>query len=217
MFSFSPASLLSSTYTQTKKSSLSTHKQTLPTGNFFHSFSKRIFSNCLSHNSPASGWPYKFRSRGTTGSSILDQDFVDLCLGRRIQMSGLVHVLFWLEFSLKQLRLLLVLCILVVFRRHPFLGLPSSSMMMILARWIPHKILNRLYHITSEYNAAFVLLELCFKFSILEITYVQQCRKVDCSAFFSCFIDHFFLGSDFGQLPGRNFLEFFKSFWVLLL
>ena len=24
----------------------------------------RIFSNCLSHNSPAKGWPYRFRSRG---------------------------------------------------------------------------------------------------------------------------------------------------------
>ena len=33
-----------------------------------------IFSNCLSHNSPAKGWPYTFRSRGTTGSSILDHD-----------------------------------------------------------------------------------------------------------------------------------------------
>ena len=48
----------------------------------------RIFSNCLSHNSPAKGWPYRFRSRGTTGSSILDHDFGQLCRGRRIQMSG---------------------------------------------------------------------------------------------------------------------------------
>ena len=30
----------------------------------------------------------KFRSRGTTGSSILDHDFGHLCRGRRIQMSG---------------------------------------------------------------------------------------------------------------------------------
>ena len=46
------------------------------------------FSNCLSHNSPARGWPYRFLSRGTTGSSILDNDFSHLCRGRRIQMSG---------------------------------------------------------------------------------------------------------------------------------
>ena len=36
----------------------------------------------------AKGWPYRFRSRGTTGSSILDHDFGHLCRGRRIQMSG---------------------------------------------------------------------------------------------------------------------------------
>ena len=48
----------------------------------------RIFSSCLSHNSPAKGWPYRFRSRGTTGSSILDHDLRHLCRGRRIQMSG---------------------------------------------------------------------------------------------------------------------------------
>ena len=47
-----------------------------------------IFLNCLSHDSPAKGWPYRFRSRGTTGSSILDHDLGHLCRGRRIQMSG---------------------------------------------------------------------------------------------------------------------------------
>ena len=50
--------------------------------------SNKIFSNCLSHNSPAKGWPYRFRSRGTNGSSILDHDLGHLCRGRRIQMSG---------------------------------------------------------------------------------------------------------------------------------
>ena len=48
----------------------------------------RTFSNCLSHNSPAEGWPYRFRSRGTTGSSIQDYDLDFLCRGRRIQLSG---------------------------------------------------------------------------------------------------------------------------------
>ena len=55
---------------------------------FSQPYFNRIFSNCLSHNSPAKGWPCRFRSRGTTGSSILDHDFGHLCSGRRIQMSG---------------------------------------------------------------------------------------------------------------------------------
>ena len=49
----------------------------------------RIFSNCLSHNGLAKGWPYRFLSRETNGSSsILDRDLGHLCRGRRIQMSG---------------------------------------------------------------------------------------------------------------------------------
>ena len=36
-------------------------------GTLHHPFSHMIFSNCLPHNSPASGWPYRFLSRGTTG------------------------------------------------------------------------------------------------------------------------------------------------------
>ena len=44
---------------------------------------KENFSNCFSHNSPP-----KCRSRGTTGSSILDHIFGHLCRGRRTQMSG---------------------------------------------------------------------------------------------------------------------------------
>ena len=57
-------------------------------GTFSHPCSNRIFSKCLSHTRPASGWPYRFRWRGTTESSLLDQDLCHLCRGRRIQMSG---------------------------------------------------------------------------------------------------------------------------------
>ena len=46
------------------------------------------FSQTAFLNSPAKGWPYRFRSRGTTGSSILDHDFGHLCFGRRIRISG---------------------------------------------------------------------------------------------------------------------------------
>ena len=55
---------------------------------FSHPCFNKNFSNCLSYNSPAKRWPYRFRSRRTTGSSILDHDFGHLCRGRRIQMSG---------------------------------------------------------------------------------------------------------------------------------
>ena len=51
---------------------------------FSQPYFNRIFSNCLFHNSPANGWSYRFRSRGTTGSSMLDHDFGHLCFGRRI-------------------------------------------------------------------------------------------------------------------------------------
>ena len=82
----------------------------------------RIFSNCLSHNSPANGWPHRFRPRGTTGFSILDHDLGHLCRGRRIPMSGHSDLDFsttcehlpFLHGCKRILRLLLVLRILVV-------------------------------------------------------------------------------------------------------
>ena len=55
---------------------------------FSHPTSNRISSNCLSHKRPASGCPHKFRSRSTTRSSMLDQDFGHLCRGRRIHTAG---------------------------------------------------------------------------------------------------------------------------------
>ena len=50
--------------------------------------SNRTSSNCLSHKRPASWCRYKFRSRRTTASSILDHDFGNLCRGKRIHLSG---------------------------------------------------------------------------------------------------------------------------------
>ena len=57
-------------------------------GIFSHPSSNKASSNSLSHNNPANGWPYKCRSRSTTGSSILPHDLGHLCRGRRIQTSG---------------------------------------------------------------------------------------------------------------------------------
>ena len=93
IFCFFPPSMISSTYTDKKSpSSRSTNKHS-QFGNFSQPCSIRTFSHCLSHNSPAKGWPYRFRSRGTTGTSILDHDFGHFCRGRRLQMSG--HSDFW--------------------------------------------------------------------------------------------------------------------------
>ena len=88
MICFLPANLMSSTYTDKNdpfSRCTTTHSQF---GIFSQPCFNRIFSNFLSHYSPAKGWPYKFRWRGTTGSSILDHDFGHSCRGRRIQLSG---------------------------------------------------------------------------------------------------------------------------------
>ena len=47
-----------------------------------------LFQVVFPHRKPASGWPCRFRSRGTTASSMLDHDLGHLCRGRRIQMPG---------------------------------------------------------------------------------------------------------------------------------
>ena len=57
-------------------------------GTFSKASSNNAFSNCLSHKSPASWSPYRFRSRGTTSSSIYAHDFGHLCFGIRIHTSG---------------------------------------------------------------------------------------------------------------------------------
>ena len=87
-FCFFPANLMSSTYLNNNSPFPQYTQKNSQCGTFSHPFSKRTFSNYLSLNNPTKGWPYKFRSRGTTGSSILDHDFGHLCRGRRIQMSG---------------------------------------------------------------------------------------------------------------------------------
>ena len=83
-----PANFKSSTYTDKNNPFSRWTKRHSQFGIFSHPCFNRSFSNCFSHNSPAKRWPYRFRSRGTTGSSILDHDFGHLCRGRRIQMSG---------------------------------------------------------------------------------------------------------------------------------
>ena len=75
--------------TQTRIVLFLSSRKSIPISKLFtQPCSNRAFPNCLSHNSPAKGWPYRFRSEGTTGSSMLDNDSGHLCRGRRIQLSG---------------------------------------------------------------------------------------------------------------------------------
>ena len=88
MFRFFTASLISSTYTDKNIHFARLTNKHSQFGTFSQPFFKRTFSNCRSHSSPARGWPYRFRSRGTTGSYILDHDLGHLCFNIRIQTSG---------------------------------------------------------------------------------------------------------------------------------
>ena len=139
------------------------YKETFPSqfGIFSQPCFNRIFSNCLSHNSPAKGWPYRFLSRGMTGSSILDHDLGHLCRCRRIQMSGhsdfgifltiCEHLPFSLGYKLI-LRLLLVHRNLVIWVWYPWFRRPSFEMLKILVQWVLHKTPNRLlqYHLGEQ-------------------------------------------------------------------
>ena len=141
MACFFPTSFMSSTYTDKNRPSSRLTKKHSQFGTLSQQCSNRTFSNCLSHDSPARGWPYIFRSRGTTGSSMLDHDFGHLCFGKRIQISRLSdfgifsndgHLPFWPVCKLI-LRPLLVLRIRVALLWHPWLLLPSFVMLMNLA------------------------------------------------------------------------------------
>ena len=86
-FCFLPAILMPSTFSEKNIPRFRWTKWTFLIRHFFHPTSDRISSNCLFHKRPTSACPYKSRSRGTTGSSILNHDFGHLCRGRRIPKS----------------------------------------------------------------------------------------------------------------------------------
>ena len=147
MFCFFPANFMSSTYTDTKNPfSRGTNKHS-QVETFSQPYFNKISSNCLSHNSPAKGWPYRFRSRGTTGSSIRDHDISHLCRGGRIlsclscatrQSADDIH-----DFGSCHLR-----CWISLFSEY------------CIRSWVVF------YNITSEYNSTFLFLVLCLQFSI---------------------------------------------------
>ena len=183
---------------------------------FSHPCFNRTFSNFLSHNSPAKGWPYRFRSRGTTGSSILDHDLGHLCRGGRIQMSGHSDLGIFSIFGassiftwvLAEMRPLLVLRNPAVWRWYPWPLLLSFGMLMILVQWILHRIQNHLsqYHLGIQLDLCNFLV-LCLQFGILQMTDVHQWGKTNFCALRPCFVDRLFLTSDFRQVPRRNLVQ----------
>ena len=80
MFCFFPANFMSNLF--------KVYECLFPIGKFLTTVLQKYFSNSFFHTSLAKRWPYRFRSKGTTGAYILDHDLGHLCRGRRIQMSG---------------------------------------------------------------------------------------------------------------------------------
>ena len=121
--------------------------------------SNRTFSNCLSHNSPAKGWPYRIRSRGTTGSSILDHDFDHLCFGRRIQISGQCDFgifkkrwcIFHFDLGVSRYCVCCLSCA-SWYNIHDFCGCHLRCWMSLFSE---HRIRNRIifHNVASEYNS----------------------------------------------------------------
>ena len=84
-----PAIMMTFTYTKENNHFSRCTKRHSQFGIFSQPSVNRIFfSNGLTNDNPAKGWPYMSRSEGTTGSSTVDHDFGHLCGGRRIQISG---------------------------------------------------------------------------------------------------------------------------------
>ena len=157
-FCFFPAKFMSSTYTDKNIPFWRWTKKHSRLETFSQPCFNKIFSNCLSHNSPAKGWPYRFLSRGTTGSSILDHDLGHLCRGRRIQMSGHSDLAIFKNFGASSIFTWVsadtasVLRNPAVWRWYPWLLLLSFEMPMNLVQWNLREALNRLlqYHLRVQ-------------------------------------------------------------------
>ena len=163
MFSVSPAILISSTYTNRNSPLARLTNKHSQLKKISQPCSNRTFSNCLSHQSPARGWPYKFLSRRTTGSSILDHDFGHLCFGWRIQKCGHSDWIFlrtWCTFHFDlSLNGYCICCLTWTtwkpwYNVHDFCGCHLGRWWFMFSEycirpWIVF------YNITSEYNSTF--------------------------------------------------------------
>ena len=87
-FCFLPCIFMSTTYTDKNKPCFRWANRHSQFWYFSHPSSDGTSWKSLSHNNPANGRPYKFRSRGTAGSSMFAQELGRSCRGRRITTSG---------------------------------------------------------------------------------------------------------------------------------
>ena len=221
IFCFFPANLMSSTYTDKTNPFSRCTKRHSQFGIFSQPCFNRIFSNCLSHTSPAKGWPYRFLSRGTTGSSILDHDLGHLCRGRRIQMSGHsefgifntfgASYIFDLGISRYCVRCLSSAPWQSGYDIHDFCYCHLWCWWSLFGEYcVRPRII--FHNVASEYNSACVLLVLCLQFGILPMTDVHQRGKMNFNAFRPCFIDHLWFVSDFCYVPRQSLFKFLPFF-----
>ena len=154
-----------------------------------------------SDNSPAKGWSYSFRSRGTTGSSILDHDFHHLCLGRRIHTSG--HSDFGIFSNLGISFSIYRYCIRSLsftiwefcnhihdFRRSHLWRRRFLLCEYSISVWVIF------YNVITEFHTSFVLLKFLLQLSIFQVTHVHHWSKVDFSFVSLWLHDDLFLASD---------------------
>ena len=218
---FFPANFMSSTHTDKNNPFSRWTKRHSQFGIFSHPCFNRTFSTCLSHNSPAKGWPYRFRSRGTTGSSILDHDFGHLCRDRRIQMSGhsdfgifnnlwASSIFTWVQAGTASaacpskpdnLEMISMILAAVICDAEDPCSVNTAKDPELSFTISPRRTTRPLYFWCFASNSAFFR----WQMSIND-------AKWTFAALRPCFIDHLFLTFDFCQVPRRNFLQFFPFF-----
>ena len=190
------------------------NKQTFPIRYLLPS---KIPTELPSHKSPASGWPYKFRSRRTTGSSVVDQDFCHLSwktspyvwtfwLWNFEKSGSILHG--WHGYKLI-LRRLPVHCNLAIWRWYPWSWRPSFEMLTNPARWKKHKSHRIVFHnVASGYNPSSVFF-LEFRFQLRVSKQISNgVAKWNCPRLFD---DTFFFAPDFCHLQCWQFFELFHS------
>ena len=154
------------------------------------------------------GGPHRFRSRGTTRSSLLDQDSGHLCGGRRIHLSGhsdwnVYQISGRFPFLLAcklTLRRLLVRHNLVALLLHPLLIRDADEPCSVMS-------LNRLSQRHLGPRPRLCLLTLWFQIGILEMTDVHKRSKMESSLLFLCFQNDHRFAVHFGHLPHRQLFD----------
>ena len=222
MFSFLPASLISSTYTG-KKSPLTRLTKNIPSLKLFPNHVPKELSQIAFHirvlpkvihtdsfREERLGLPYWTMILAIC--VVVDES---KCLDTPIWEFSIIceHLPFWAEYK-RILHLLLVHRNPAIWRWYPWSWRLSFEMLMILVQWILRKTLNHLLQCHLGVRLyAFVFLTLRFQLRNLKMTEIHPWRKTIFSALRLWFIDHFFLVSDYRQPPCRIFSPVFSHYF----